>query len=283
MAHPTAARSVLAAAIAAAFFPAAPQPVYAQENILEEVIVTARRREESLQETPVAVTALNATALREAGVRNLADLNQIAPNIEVQAGNGNAGMANIYIRGIGQRNTGPNLDSGVGIYIDDVYISRADGALLDINDVQSVQVLRGPQGTLFGKNTTGGALVFTSNRPTEEFEGSVEMRVGNYDRFDTSLVLNVPFSDSFMSRLSVTTTERDGYIDNHFDGDEYIDEDRINAIGQLRWLAGGPECELRGYGPDRPPAKMCAPARNYWLAGRALRLYPGRAVYRQDL
>jgi iron complex outermembrane receptor protein len=211
----------------------------ADQFVLEEVIVTARKRQESLQETPVAVTALGATALREAGVRNLSDLNQVAPNIEVQAGNGNAGgIANIYIRGIGQRNTGPNIDSGVGIYIDDVYLGRPDGGLLDINDISSVQVLRGPQGTLFGKNTTGGALVFTTNRPGEEFEGSIEARLGNYDRMDIAGVLNVPLTDTVFTRFSVNSLSRDGYIDNKYDGDEYVDEDRWSAIGQMRWLAG---------------------------------------------
>lgn len=231
--------SPLALAIVSAALPLSVAPVYAQNvAVLEEVIVTARRRQESLQETPVAVTALGAAALREAGVRNLSDLNEIAPNIEVQAGNGNAGgIANIYIRGIGQRNTGPNIDSGVGIYIDDVYLGRPDGGLLDINDIQSVQVLRGPQGTLFGKNTTGGALVFTTNRPTDEFEGSVEARVGNYDRLDVAGVLNVPLTDSLYSRVSVNSISRDGYLDNKFDGDDYVDEDRISAIGQLRWMA----------------------------------------------
>jgi iron complex outermembrane receptor protein len=230
-------RSALAVAVVSSLFPAT--QVSAQEDglVLEEVIVTARKRQESLQETPVAVTALSATALRDAGIRNLYDLNQIAPNIEVQSANGNAPLASIYIRGVGSRNSGTNYSSGVGIYIDNVYAGRPDGALLDINDIQSVQVLRGPQGTLFGKNTTGGALVFTTNRPQEEFEGSVELRVGNYGRFDSSTVLNVPLSDSLLTRLSVTTTDRDGYIDNHYDGEEYMDEDRINAIAQVRWLA----------------------------------------------
>jgi len=217
----------------------APPAARAQEArlVLEEVVVTARKREESLQRTPVAVTALGAGALREAGIRNLSDLNRVAPNIEVQSASGNAPLANIYIRGIGQRNTGVNIDSGVGIYVDNVYLGRPDGALLDINDIQSVQVLRGPQGTLFGKNTTGGALVFTTNKPADEFEGSVELRVGNYDKRDASLVLNAPLSDRLLSRLSVTATSRDGYIENRFDGEDYMDQDRVNAIGQLRWLA----------------------------------------------
>jgi len=221
--------------ITAGVVPAA--PAYSQGFALEEVVVTARRREESLQETPLAVTALNAEALRDAGVRNLADLNQIAPNIEVASTNGNAPLANIYIRGIGQRNSGANIDSGVGIYIDNVYVGRPDGALLDLNDIQSVQVLRGPQGTLFGKNTTGGALVFTSNSPVEGFEGSLGARVGNYDRLDVDFVVNLPVTDKLFTRLSGVSISRDGYIENTFDGEDYVDEDRQSLMWQTRWLA----------------------------------------------
>ena len=112
--------SVLSLAVAAACAAAVPNPVLAQGMVLEEVVVTARKRAESLQETPLAVTALDATALREAGVRNLADLNTLAPNIDVVEANGSAPLASVYIRGVGQRNTGENIDSGVGIYIDDV-------------------------------------------------------------------------------------------------------------------------------------------------------------------
>tara|TARA_R110002110_G_scaffold205066_7_gene417287 strand:- start:443296 stop:445761 length:2466 start_codon:yes stop_codon:yes gene_type:complete len=211
--------------------------VQAQEGFLEEVIVTARKRQESLQETPVAVTALDADALREAGVRNLADLNQIAPNIEVSSANGTAPLANIYIRGIGQRNTGPNIDSGVGIYIDDVYLGRPDGALLDITDIQSVQVLRGPQGTLFGKNTTGGALVFTTNAPVDEFQAAGGIRVGNYDRLDGNFMVNLPLTDKLWTRLAGNSVNRDGHIDNRFDGENYMDEDRQSVTWRTRYAA----------------------------------------------
>ncbi|KAA1194419.1 TonB-dependent receptor [Pseudohalioglobus sediminis] len=230
-------RTILASVIPVVAIPFTGSTAIAQDLVLEEIIVTARKRVESLQETPVAVTALSSEALREQGVRNLADINTVVPNIEVAAGNGNAGLANIYIRGVGQRNSGANIDSGVGIYIDGVYVGRPDGALLDINDIQSVQVLRGPQGTLFGKNTTGGALVFTSNRPQDEFEGMVGLRVGNYDRLDADLVLNVPLTDSIFTRLSATHRSRDGYVENLFDGDDYIDEDRQSVMWQTRWLA----------------------------------------------
>ncbi len=229
-------KSVVALSVAAFALPPMIQPALSQELVLEEIIVTARKRVETLQETPVAVTALSTEALRDAGVRNLADLNQVVPNIEVASGNGNAGIANIYIRGVGQRNSGANIDSGVGIYIDGIYVGRPDGALLDINDVQSVQVLRGPQGTLFGKNTTGGALVFTSNPPVDEFEGKIGTRVGNYDRLDADLMLNIPITDSLFTRLSGTHRSRDGFLDNLYDGKEYNDEDRQSLIWQTRWL-----------------------------------------------
>jgi len=211
--------------------------VSAQENVLEQIIVTARKKEENLQQAPQAVTALTSLALLENGVRNLFDLNQVVPNIEVQAANGNSQVANVFIRGIGQRNQTPMIDSGVGIYMDGVYLGRADGALLDVNDIASVQVLRGPQGTLFGKNTTGGAVMFTTNRPSEVFEASVETRIGNYGRQDSSFVVNVPIAETLLSRLSVTKIGRDGYLENGFDGKSYANEDRISAIGQLRWLA----------------------------------------------
>tara|TARA_R110001592_G_scaffold363393_2_gene687349 strand:- start:2066 stop:4474 length:2409 start_codon:yes stop_codon:yes gene_type:complete len=209
---------------------------WSQEGVLEEVVVTARKREENLQETPVAVTALSAATLRDAGVRNLADLNQIAPNIEVSSANGTAPVANIYIRGIGQRNTGPNIDSGVGIYIDEVYVSRPDGALLDIYDMQSVQVLRGPQGTLFGKNTTGGALVFTTNRPIDEFEASVGGRLGNYDRHDGNFMVNVPIAENLWTRFAGSTVNSDGWIKNVYDGKKYMNEDRQNLMWQTRYV-----------------------------------------------
>jgi len=230
-------RRAVTLALAATALPVMPQLSSAQERAIEEVIVTARRRAESLQETPVAVTAFNSTAMRQAGIRNLRDLNEVAPNIDVHQANGTAPLANIYIRGVGQRNTEVNIDSGVGIYIDDVYIGRPDGAMLDLLDVASVQVLRGPQGTLFGKNTTGGALVFTTNKPMDSFEGSLETRIGNYDRLDVGGVLNIPLTDTLWSRFSVSTISRDGFVDNRFLDTDALNEDRINATGQFRWLA----------------------------------------------
>ncbi|WP_372764699.1 TonB-dependent receptor plug domain-containing protein, partial [Litorivivens sp.] len=124
---------------------------------LEEVIVTARRRAENIQETPIAVTAISGEALRDQGIVNTSELTKSVPSLQINEGQSNQ----IYIRGIGERSGFARVDPTVGVYLDDLFLPRTDGQLLDTVDVRSIQVLRGPQGTLFGKNTTGGALVLT--------------------------------------------------------------------------------------------------------------------------
>lgn len=232
--------------LAVAASTAAVIPLNAQaQMVLEEVIVTARKREESLQETPIAVTALSARAMEELGVRDISDLRKVAPNVDVYDGNGSTGTGSIYIRGIGARNEGVNFDSGVGIYLDGIYVSRTSGAVLDNVDLQSVQVLRGPQGTLFGKNTTGGAVLYSTNKPTEELSGHAELMAGNYDQFTAKLTGNLPLiGDTLLSRFSIYSNSRDGYVTNRAngnpditDGQEFNDIDRKGAQAQLRYNA----------------------------------------------
>jgi len=212
--------------------PALPLQAQQVEFILEEVIVTARKREETLREAPLAVTLLSGDQLIQEGLRDLTDLQRVVPNVDVAVDVN----TQIYIRGVGARNGRPNYDSGVGVYLDGAYISRMEGGNLVNVDLASVQVLRGPQGTLFGKNTTGGAILYTTNRPSQEFEGSAEIRVGNLDRLDVSGTVNVPLvEDRLASRFSLWSQERDGYVDNHFDGEELNDENRQGGQAQLRW------------------------------------------------
>lgn len=234
----------LSAAVALASAGMLPLATQAQ-LVLEEVVVTARKREESLQETPVAVSAFSGESLEELGLNKISDLTKVVPNVDMYEGNGTSGSGNIFIRGIGQRNTGVNYDSGVGVYVDGVYAARADGIIMDNVDVQSVQVLRGPQGTLFGKNTTGGAILYTTNKPNEEFEGSFLGRVGNYDRLDGTATLNIPLVDDvLMSRFSIYSTNRDGYVEAKSRGYDFMlddvelnDEERYGGQAQLRWVA----------------------------------------------
>ncbi|GHD08052.1 TonB-dependent receptor [Halioglobus japonicus] len=242
--HVVASKSALAIAIGTAGM--SPIVVHSQ-MVLEEVIVTARKREESLQETPVAISALSGDDLEDLGLRDISNLSEVVPNVDSGDGNGTSGAGSVFIRGIGARNTGVNFDSGVGIYVDGVYVSRPDGAVLDNVDLQSIQVLRGPQGTLFGKNTTGGAILYTTNKPVDIFEGSAEVRVGNYDRLDGKLTVNIPLvGDTLMSRFSLYSTSRDGLMTNDLsgapgndslDGDEFTDVNRHGGQAQLRWIA----------------------------------------------
>ncbi len=163
------------------------------QGSIEEVLVTARRREEAVQDIPISITALSAEDLKTFGVRNFADLEGIVPGLNLGGGgNGVKKDSSPFIRGIGQRETKVTLDSAVSTYIDGIYIGRAAGAMLDISDVSSVQVLRGPQGTLFGRNATGGAISVSLNKPTNNWEGRVSANIGNYGRHDVSGLINVP-------------------------------------------------------------------------------------------
>src|SRR5690606_15707591 len=129
---------------------------------------TERRREENLQDTPVAVTVLNVEALEERQIVATTDLDKVAPNLQFHSYGtltGNNSAAQVFIRGVGQTDATPAVDPGVGVYIDDVYMGRSVGGALDFRDIANVQILRGPQGTLFGRNTIGGAVLLTTNAP----------------------------------------------------------------------------------------------------------------------
>ena len=206
---------------------------FSQGELLEEVIVTARKRQEAIQDVPVSVTAFTGNQLRDAGIANLKDLGYQTPGLQIDQ----SSNAQIWIRGIGQRDDGSRVDGPVGVYLDGLYIPRKDGQLLDLIDIQSVQVLRGPQGTLFGKNTTGGALLVTTNPPEETLSGFVDARVGNFNRLDLKAGLSVPLiEDSMYSKITLGSVKRDGYQENVTTGQEPGSEDRKSAALQLRWL-----------------------------------------------
>lgn len=237
------AKHISAALIVGAGYSAA-SPAYSQGNggegdgassfALEEIIVTARKRQETLQESPVAITALDASALQASGVANLKDLQQQSPGLTF-ADEGFKSAA-IFIRGVGQRETTALVDPGVGVYINDIYIARTDSQLLDTVDTESIQILRGPQGTLFGKNSTGGAILVTTIAPeVNQFNGYVSTRLGNYGRRDAKVSANIPLNDSVAARISLNSIHSDGYLKNVHDGDIYGDEERLAATGALNW------------------------------------------------
>ena len=202
---------------------------------LEEVVVTARRREESLQDTPVSVSALGGSDLQRAGISTLADIKNIVPNLQI-APTATKSQA-IFVRGIGQRASTPELDPGVGQYLNGIFIARQDSQLLDAVDVASIQVLRGPQGTLFGKNNTGGAMLVTTKSPSfDAWEGSATVTLGNYGREDLKASVNIPVEGHNMAlRLSASVRRLEGYFENIADNTVFADEDRQALAGRFLW------------------------------------------------
>ncbi len=214
---------------------------------IEEITVTARKREENLQETPISITAFSATDLKDAEIRRIDDIQNSVPNLQFDQAVGQANAARIQIRGVGNGDPIISNDPGVGVYIDGVYLPRAQGALLAVSDIERVEVLRGPQGTLFGKNTIGGAVNIVTQKPTmDEFKGTAEVRVGNYRLFETKTVLNVPLvPEMAAARFSIATEQRDGYTKNRFlDGDTTVGRRRQLAARGRFMLAATDNLEL---------------------------------------
>ncbi len=206
---------------------------------LEEVVVTARKREESLQDTPVAVSAFTANELKLRNIKSTDKLGDVTPNLTFDSNAPSGGMnssSQIFIRGIGQTDFTAVTDPGVGLYVDGVYYSRSIGGSLDFLDMERIEILRGPQGTLFGRNTIGGAVSLHTKRPAEEFGGSVALEIGDDDMRNITADLDMPISDTLLSKLSVSSRKRDGYVKRVFDGKELGDDDVLSARLALQWM-----------------------------------------------
>jgi iron complex outermembrane receptor protein len=204
---------------------------------LGEVTVTARKVEENLQDTPIAITAYSGAALVERQIFNTNVLDQVVPNLQF-ADNaplaGNNSSSQVFVRGIGQTDPTSTVDPGVALYIDEVYIGNAVGGTMTLRDIASVQVLRGPQGTLFGRNTIGGAIIMTTTEPGDEFGGTVRAGFGSDNLLDGFLALDAPFSDTFKSRFSFGIRQQDGYVERT-DGTDLGDTDTYTAMAKFVW------------------------------------------------
>ena len=193
--------------------------------VLEKVTVTARRREETLQDVPVAVTAFTPETLEKLNIRDLGDLDAQVPNLTIYAARGSNTTVTAYIRGVGQSDPLWGVDPGVGIYLDDVYIARPQGGLLDVFDVGRIEVLRGPQGTLYGKNTVGGAIKYISRNLSAETEGYVEVAAGNYAQADFKAAIGGELGKGVRMRLAAASLTRGGFGENLLTGVDVSDKD----------------------------------------------------------
>ena len=227
--------------IAATLLATLPIAAGAQEtggSALEEVIVTAQKRAQNLQDIPIAVTAFSAADIERRNLSNIAQLAEFTPNVIFDTTTSISGLSSgaaVFIRGIGQIDFGLTTDPGVGTYVDGVYMSRSVGGVLDTLDIERVEILRGPQGTLFGRNTMGGAINITSQRPGREFGGMAELTLGDFDRVDARAAVDLPFSDALGLRLTASSKQRDGYVDRLLVGDALGDENRQSFRASLLW------------------------------------------------
>jgi iron complex outermembrane receptor protein len=202
---------------------------------LEEVVVTARKREENLQTTPISVTAFTAATLAQQGIETLVDLGQHVANLSMISGQGGGStQTQISIRGVGQSDFILTSDQSVGVYLDGVYYPRSIGAALDLIDIERIEVLRGPQGTLFGRNTTAGAVQIISEGPRDDFSGKAEITTGSFDRIDFKGSLNVPLGEKVATRISVASLNQDGYGQRFHDGTDGADTDVLAGRVSLR-------------------------------------------------
>ncbi len=233
--------AALAALGALTALPAAAQTAPAEPTAtLEAVKVTARKREETLQDVPVAVTALTAEQLDKLAIKDLGDLQGQVPNLTIYAARGSNTTITTFIRGVGQADPLWGVDPGVGIYFDDVYIARPQGALLDVYDVQRVEVLRGPQGTLYGKNTVGGAVKYVSKPLPQKTEGAVTLALGSYGQVNAKGAVGAATDDGqFRFRLAGASLNRGGFGKNLTDGSPVSDQDTTSGRVSAGWFPTG--------------------------------------------
>lgn len=194
---------------------------------LEEIVITARKIEENLQDAPLAVSAMTGESLEERGVEQITAVANIAPNVNFSYGgavSGSGSAAVMFIRGVGQNDFTLVTDPGVGLYVDGVYYSRTIGSVLDVFDVDRIEVLRGPQGTLFGRNSTGGAINITSRNPDGEFGAKVKATIGDDSRQEMAASVNLPVNENFAVLISSLVRKRDGNV-NDASGRELGDDD----------------------------------------------------------
>ncbi len=200
---------------------------------LEEVIVTAQKREQGLQDVPIAVEAFSAQQITNLSAQDIGDLGTFTPNVTISKA---ANQPNYAIRGIGTDDFGIGADPAVGVYQDGVYIGRSGGSKVAFNDLARVEILNGPQGTLFGRNAAAGAIQYISNKPDEELYGWARGTVGNYDRYQVDGVANIPMADNLFFRAGLLWNQRDGWIDNVYNGNDLARQGNRSIVTQLRWL-----------------------------------------------
>ena len=215
-------------------------PVLAQDqggSAIEEIVVTAQKREESLQDTPISIAAFSARDLENKGISGLTDLRAQVPNLQLTPFPNNAATTQIFMRGVGLADDQITQDGGVAVYMDGVYVARSQGLAMEVADLERIEVLRGPQGTLYGRNATGGAINFITRKPDlGDFGFKGQATIGNYDNRRFKAAVNIPVGETIAARLSYVNQKQHGFIRNPGTGiDRWGDKDREAMRADVLW------------------------------------------------
>lgn len=230
-------RTPLAIALSMGLMPLA-HTAFAQTGsslMLEEVIVSAQRRDQSLQDVPIAVTPLSGDDLALRGMSDITELAQSVPSLTLEPSRATNTTLTAFIRGVGQQDPLAGFEQGVALYLDDVYMARPQGTLLDIYDVERIEVLRGPQGTLYGRNAVGGAIKYVTRRLDDDLSVRLRGSFGSYGQRDLVATVSAPLSDNFRVGGTVASFQRDGFGDNLFTGGEQYDKDIVGYRLSAEW------------------------------------------------
>jgi len=210
-----------------------------QSGQLEEVIVTAHHRAENVQEIPIAVTALNAELLHRADIFDIGTIAHHTPGLSYAEFS--PGQASVTMRGIGSADDGAGLDNSVAMFLDGVYIGRGASINFDMFDLERIEVLRGPQGTLFGRNAIGGAISVVTSKPADDFGAKFGGTVGNEGILRYQGMVTGPLTESLSGKVTFNHREHDGFVENVITGKDEMDEDQDSIRGQLRWALDSSE------------------------------------------
>ena len=200
-----------------------------------EIVITARRTAENLQKTPVSVTVMNQAQLDAQGAKNTTDLQGVVPNMNIVQGRGQADATNIYIRGVGQPDALQTFDPAVGVYVDDVYYPRIVGSMFDLLNLRDVEVLRGPQGTLYGKNTIAGAIKIDTEQPGDRLRAGLDLSYGDYNSVIAKGFVMGPVTNTLSLGVSALSETHDGYVRDTLSGRTYNNQDTQSVRGQAVW------------------------------------------------
>jgi len=236
-------------------------PAQAQQHggQIEEIVVTAQKRVENVQDVPIAITAYTAEKLQQKGLTDITRLSALTPNVNLDGGSpfsGDSSVLSASIRGIGQDDFAFNLDPGVGVYLDGVYLARTIGANQNLLDVDRIEILKGPQGTLFGRNTIGGAINIVTHTPGDEFKVTAQATLGAYNRHDVMAMIDMPISKNILSTVSVSSQTQTGWQDVvPYPADSSIGQNAYMVMGQAD-MPKAPGSHSSGHGGGKNSQAM---------------------------